>query len=297
MRFRSSTDLGGSLGLRCSYFVDRPASARTCREIFRSYMNWEVVQDSGPSSASYRLCAIYRSGDAASTARRETSVPGGRTAVPPSFPAVVPGPAVDPVFDRLQREREARLAERERRDLQTQSDAERLRSDASPEADKAMSPEARLARAKAQSGGDFDQTRGSACVAHFLGAARQMMQRAKYCGLAAEFINTLTQETARSETFEEALLSHQTLSSIRITVKPEDPTWRNVGDGAGPVCRLPLRENLGQETAYRDCARVYVCGMRALRAASVYARMRPEMSCEEAAQAGLKISPVPRRTQ
>lgn len=124
-----------------------------------------------------------------------------------------------------------------------------------------------------------------------------MMQRAKYCGLGAEFIRSLTQDAARSETFEEALVSRQTLASVRIVVSTDDPTWRIAGDAAVPNCRLPLRENLGQETAFKECARVFVCGMRALRAATLYAKVRPQSTCEEAAHEGLKIVPVPQRAQ
>ncbi len=89
-------------------------------------------------------------------------------------------------------------------------------------------------------------------------------------------------------------VTRNTVPSLFAYFDPLDPRWNVSGETASPNCELPLTV-ASQSEAFMECARVYLCGMRATACGLRLAKQKETNQCLPISQACIDANPVPQR--
>lgn len=139
---------------------------------------------------------------------------------------------------------------------------------------------------------------GQPCVNYFENMRANFKRNAAICLKDHELMRSLTdmveKETSTVEANNPAPLTRNSVPTLFAHFDPLDPRWTVAGDNASPNCGLPLTVTTQRE-AFVECARVYLCGMRAASCGLHLAKRRETNNCLPISQACIEKNPVPQR--
>lgn len=135
------------------------------------------------------------------------------------------------------------------------------------------------------------------CVGYFENMRANFKRNAALCLKDSVLLLSLTDMVEKAEsTTDERLLRVNRNSAPELFAQfdPIDPRWNVSGDTAAPNCDLPLTVGTQRE-AFMECARVYLCGMRAATCGLNVAQEKASNDCVPISRACIAKNPVPQR--
>lgn len=139
---------------------------------------------------------------------------------------------------------------------------------------------------------------GQPCVTYFENMRANFKRNAALCLKDHELMRSLTdmveKETSTVEEINRAPITRNSVPTLFAHFDPLDPRWSVSGEHASPNCDLPLTVATQRE-AFMECARVYMCGMRAATCGLELAKRRETKNCLPISQACIEKNPVPQR--
>lgn len=138
---------------------------------------------------------------------------------------------------------------------------------------------------------------GQSCVTYFENMRANFKRNAALCLKDSVLLRSLTDMVEKEEsTADDALsrINRNSVPELFAQFDPLDPRWTIAGDQAAPNCGLPLTVATQRE-AFMECARVYLCGMRAASCGIRLAKDQGTNNCLPISQACIDKNPVPQR--
>lgn len=145
---------------------------------------------------------------------------------------------------------------------------------------------------------------GQPCVPYFQNMRENFKRRAALCLRDTILLEALTEAAGVTvtKTFVSSMknpyggkpVTRNTAPQLFATFDPLDPRWMLSNDEATPNCDLPMTV-VSQREAFMECARVYMCGMRAASCGLERAQQTNTNQCVPISRQCLAENPIPQQ--
>lgn len=146
---------------------------------------------------------------------------------------------------------------------------------------------------------------GQPCVSYFQNMRENFRRRAALCLRDTVLLESLTDAAtggsvgtapagAANSPYGARTVTRNTAPELFAHFDPLDPRWTISGDSATPNCDLPMTV-ASQRESFMECARVYMCGMRAASCGLQRARQTRTNQCVPISRQCLAENPVPQQ--
>jgi hypothetical protein len=134
------------------------------------------------------------------------------------------------------------------------------------------------------------------CVPYFQQMRKLFRDNAAVCLKETRLLQSLTDMVGKTSSSGDPTFTRASAPELYAILKPSDPGWTISATHASPRCNEPLWVS-GQDVAFSECARVYLCGAAAASCGLRRARQTKTNDCIPISQTCLAQHPVPQMAE